>query len=114
MTTTVDVLYFIEHVARELDIACAIKHHAAAKHGLRIEIASLAYGLRQTCSAWRPRLIAVPYFYSAEDAFVKDVLAAWPGVPVVNLAFEQLFSAANKKYKRPRDEAARKSVLHLA
>lgn len=112
--TRIDVLYFVEHVARELDIACAIKRRLEREHGLAVEIASLAYGLHNACLSWRPRLIASPYFYSGQDAFLKDVLISFPGVPVVNLAFEQLFSAANKKYKRPRDEAARRGVLHLA
>ena len=109
-----DILYFVEHVARELDIACAIKLLARRRHGLDVQIASLAYDLEATCRTFQPRLIATPYFYSSQDAFIKELLIAFPGVRVVNLQFEQLFSAANKKFKNPKDEIAQRYVLHLA
>ena len=37
----VDILLFVEHVARELDIACAIKYLLDKRHGISLEIASI-------------------------------------------------------------------------
>ncbi len=54
-----DVLYLIEHVARELDIACAIRHLARKRHGVNIEIGSLVAGPESAAAGFRPKLIAV-------------------------------------------------------
>ena len=44
------VLLFIEHVARELDVACAVKYLAKQRHGLSVEIASIIYDVKRTHS----------------------------------------------------------------
>jgi hypothetical protein len=41
----VDVLIFVEHVARELDIACAIRHLLQTDHQISVQIASYCHGL---------------------------------------------------------------------
>ena len=35
---SVDAIYLVEHIARELDVACIVQHLAWKRHGLRIEI----------------------------------------------------------------------------
>jgi len=63
---------------------------------------------------YRPRLIAVPYFFSRRDPGIRELLRRFPGAKIVNLALEQLLSEGNKKFRSPKDEAARHQVLHLA
>ena len=63
----VDVVLFVEHVARELDIACAIRHLAWERFGMQVAIESLTVGLEATLRRWKPNAIAVPYFYSRQD-----------------------------------------------
>ena len=109
----IDVLYLIEHVARELDIACAVKS-VAGRFDTNVEIASMVYDLDATIREHRPRLIALPFFYSRNDPGTRDLLERYRGVSYVNLAFEQLLSKTNQKLKRPRDDIAREHVLHLA
>ena len=111
---TVDVLYCIEHVARELDIACAVRCLARRRHGLNMHVTSVVECTNGHARDYRPRLIAVPYFFSRRDPGVRDLLRLFPGARVVNLALEQLLSEGNKKFRSPKDEAARHQVLHLA
>ena len=111
----VDVVLFVEHVARELDVSCAVKHLVAQRHGLRLEIASISHEL----DAWldryaAPRLIVTPYCYSAGDSGFRRIFAAWPHTTLVNLAYEQVFQRINLQYKAPRDDFAKHRVTHHA
>ncbi|MBM4002647.1 MAG: hypothetical protein FJ295_05065 [Planctomycetes bacterium] len=109
-----DVVLFVEHVSRELDIACVIRHLAWQRFGMEVGVASLTQGLEQTLRGTPPSVIAVPYFYSRRDMGIREILMRWPGVRVVNLAYEQLVSPGNQQFKVPRDPIAREHVLHLA
>ena len=110
----IDVLIFVEHVARELDVACAIRHLLHRDNQLNVEIASYCHGLSETLRRFRPNVVVVPYCYSREDPGLRQVWLEWRDFKVVNLAFEQLLSAGTMPFKRPRDEMARTGVLHLA
>ncbi len=112
----IDLLLLVEHIARELDIACAVKCLMAEKYGVDIEIASIvdAHGFQKTIAKYQPRVITMPYFYSAFDFGPRKVLQAWPEAAVVNLAYEQIFSKINQAYKAPKDTIAKKHVLHHA
>lgn len=109
-----DVVHFIEHVARELDIACAIRYLAKTRHGLNVQIASLVHDFERTLAGNRAPLFAVPFFYSKGDAFIGTMLRKCPQVGYINLAFEQLLSKGNFTFRAPRDEVVRQHVTHLA
>jgi glycosyltransferase involved in cell wall biosynthesis len=109
-----DVLYLVEHVARELDIACIIRHQLAREHGIETAVASTYFDLHATISRFRPRVVVTPFFYFADDPNIHYLLRGNPGARFVNLAFEQLLSRGNLAFKRPRDTVARRHVLHLA
>ena len=111
---SIDILYCIEHVARELDIACIVKDQAQRRYGLQVAIASLAYDTQYASRSFRPRVVAVPYFYFANVWGVGQLLRELPGANFVNLAFEQLVSKENKRFKCPRDTIVRRHVTHLA
>ena len=110
----VDVLWFVEHVARELDAACAVAQHLTARHGRSIEIASLVWGVGSVLRRFQPRVVALPYCYGAGDFGTRRVLPVWPGAVYVNLAFEQINQRINRDFKAPRDPFARSHVLHHA
>ena len=109
-----DVLYFIEHVARELDIACAIRHLARRRHGVNVEIASLVAGAESPAAWRRPRLIAVPFFCSKNSPPIRRLMRRFPGGPFVNMALEQLIFKGVEKLKCPKNNVARENVLYLA
>ncbi len=110
----VEVVYFIEHTARELDIACAVKHLAHKQHNLTIEISSIAVGLEDTLATYQPKLVALPYCVSVHDLGLPQIVSHWPEARYINLAFEQLLGKTQKKFKAPRDDFARRYVLHHA
>ncbi len=108
-----EILYFIEHVARELDIACAVRHLARERHDVDVRVASLVFDRHEAVAQCQPQLITVPFFYSQADFGIRDLLLGRPGVPFVNLAFEQLLSKVTRVLKRPKDDISRKHVLHV-
>ena len=114
VSQSVDVLYFIEHTARELDVACAVKYLAQKKHNLSIEIRSITAGLEETLAAYQPKVVALPYCIFVHDQGLAQIVSHWPGARYINLSFEQLLGKTQKKFKAPRDDFARRYVLHHA
>lgn len=110
----VDILLFVEHVARELDIACAVKHLVQRRHGLRIEVASLAWRLEDTFGRYQPAVVVMPYCYSQVDFATHQILPVWPDASYVSLSYEQVFQQIQKGHKAPRDRFSRAHVLHHA
>jgi len=108
----IDVLYIYEHVARELDVACAVKCIAEKHFGTRIELAQSPGGLYRVFSKFRPRIVVLPHCYSAKS--FSAVFLEWRKSLFVNLSWEQLLSDATRKEKGPDDEFARKHVIHHA
>lgn len=113
MPKSLDVLWCVEHVARELDLACAVAA-ILRRRGIDVAIESLIYNRDELTRRYRPRIVAVPYFYSAGDLGVHDLCLTMPSSIFVNLAFEQLFSVGNMRFKRPRDVLAQEHVTHLS
>lgn len=109
-----DIIWFIEHVSRELDIACAVKRLLEMRHGIRMEIESLHYDLPQTLGQYRsPAAVVVPYLHAAEDTGIRNILRAWPRTVFVDLAFEQILQKIDYEIKAPRDKFAREEALHV-
>ena len=111
LSREIDVLVLVEHAARELDIACALRHLARTQHGLRLEVASLVFGRDRTLRAYQPRVVAAPYFYSAKDWGTREFLAGFGGVTWVNLAFEHVLSKLNRAVKQPRERCPQAFLL---
>ena len=104
----IDILYIYEHVARELDVACAVKCIAEKHFGIRIELAHSPGGLYRAFSKFRPHIVVLPLCYSAKN--VSTVCLEWRKSLFVNLSWEQLLSEATRKEKGPDDEFARKPL----
>lgn len=110
----VDVVYLCEHIARELDVACAVKYLLEEKHGLSVEVLPI-----QTAGEWAtknlwPKIVAVPYSYRVDEYYNRSFLRRWPNVIVFNLAWEQLLYDAFVEEKMPSDEFAKHYVFHHA
>jgi len=111
---TVDILYFIEHAARELDIACAVKHLALTRYGVSIEIRSIVLDLEATLAQFSPRVVVLPYCVSIKGQNLEKIVSYWPDAVYLNLSFEQLLGKAQKQFKAPRDDFAQNYVIHHA
>ncbi len=110
----VDVLYFIEHVAREFDIACAVKHLVQQEHQRSVEIAGIAAGRSAALATFQPKVVAIPYCMSVSDLGLEEIVRAWPHAKYINLSFEQVLGRTQRDFKTPRDTFAREVVLHHA
>src|SRR3989338_5024237 len=107
------ILWCIEHIARELDVAVlsgiilAKKYHKNVKFELLSRLDNLP-------DSYHPSVILLPYCYSINDGYIKKCFSKWPNSIFVNLAWEQIFYNANQTYKLPRDYFSRQCVYHHA
>ena len=109
------VLWFVEHLARELDVACAVKCLAESRYPVKIEIRHIYIHALEALGQKAPQVIVHPFFYFAEGALGTELyVKAWPRALHFNLAWEELFYAANARIKGPSDEFAKMHVLHHA
>ena len=111
----IDVLWLVEHVARELDVACAVKAIAECKYGLKIEIRNLYQHIKEYLVEFEPKVVVHPYVYFVKGALAtEDIFERWPDAVHVNAAWEQIHYKAHKKIKAPSDDIAKKGVIHFA
>ncbi len=110
-----DIVIFTEHVAREMDIATALKFLVQKHYGLHVVVRSIVHGLMETLNEFEmPRVVVVPYAYSSLNDGINQALAAWPKSIYINLHFEQFFDKVSSFVCGPVDEFAKHRVMHLA
>lgn len=115
MPRDVDVLWLIEHTAREMDVACVVRALARSRYGLTMEIRNLYQHIGEYLLAYRPRVVVHPFVYFVDGALAtEDVYARWPGAVHFNLAWEQIHYRAHLKIKAPADAGARRHTIHHA
>ena len=110
----IDVLWLVEHVAREMDVACAVKCMTRSLHNIDIVIRHIYLDADQIMNEYDPAVIVFPFFYRASDQTIEDFVRIWPGAIFFNLAYEQIYYKAHLKIKAPGDEFTRKKVIHHA
>jgi surface carbohydrate biosynthesis protein len=109
MQEIVDIVYFYEHAARELDVACAVA--SSLQHlGVRIEVIHWPTGFPTAVTRYRPRLVVLPFCYSIQSYL--SLLAYWPDPVFFNATWEQLFYLGNREAKTPRGEFPVEHVIH--
>ena len=111
----IDILWLVEHVAREFDVACVVKAIAKQRYGLRVEVRNLYQHIQDYLCEFDPVVVVHPYVYFVHGALAtEDVFRRWPDAIHVNAAWEQIHYKAHYKIKAPSDELARGKVIHLA
>ncbi|MCW5941362.1 MAG: hypothetical protein KIS66_03970 [Fimbriimonadaceae bacterium] len=109
------LVVFIEHVARELDVMCAVRHLLRERHGLELAVRSTKFDLYEgMLAAGSPRVVAFPWFYEDDDGPIRRARKLWPDARYVNLAWEQVLQNINESVKTPHGELARTQVRHFA
>lgn len=107
----IDVVYLYENVAREMDVACAVKAILQQRYGLSVEIVQWPQSVPSLYGVVNPRVVVLPFCYF-EHSF--DCLLEWRKAVFVNLSWEQLFYKGNIQAKTPRGTFAVRHVLHHA
>lgn len=110
----INILWLIEHKAREMEIACAVKSLVQARYGMDITIRSMYFHAKEVMKEYVPAVVVYPYFYRATDAFIKEYIQIWPVSVHFNLAMEQVHYKAHLAMKAPGDDFTRQNVIHHA
>lgn len=83
----IDIAFLYEHVARELDVACAITANLR-RSGLSVEIIQWPTDFPKAVLQFRPRLVVLPFCYK-ENSY-ESMLAYWRNSIFFNMTWEQL------------------------
>lgn len=115
MRQPIDVLWLVEHIAREMDVACAVKAIAESRYGLSIAVRNIYFHARENMEIFEPAVVVYPFFYYLKDALAtEDYVKTWPRAIHFNLAWEEIHYKAHQIIKAPADEFTKKRVLHHA
>lgn len=114
MMKKIDVLWLIEHTAREMDVACAVKSVAQSRYGIDITVRNIYLHASQILKEYIPSIVVFPFLYRITDMAIEDYVEAWPEATFFNLAFEEIHYKAHLKMKAPGDEFTRQRVIHHA
>lgn len=111
----IDILWLVEHVAREFDVACIVKAIASHKYGLNVEVRNLYQHIKNYLVEFDPAVVVHPYVYFVDGALAtEDLFRRWPDAIHVNAAWEQIHYKAHYKIKAPADDVAQNKVIHFA
>lgn len=108
------IYWFVEHVSRELDVACLNKIILEKKYKHAVRIYNLFRDSSLALKSGKPDVVVLPYFYSVKKDPVKTITETWPDILYFNLAWEQIFYRAHEEIKAPGDDFTKTKVHHHA
>ncbi len=115
MAKPMDVLWLVEHTARESDAAGTVLALGAQRYGLTGAVRGLYQHIPSYLEEFDPKVVVHPFVYFVKGALAtEDVFARWPDAVHFNMAWEQIHYQAHLKIKAPSDETARKKTIHHA
>ena len=111
----VDVLIFVEHRDRELEVVSEIARTLKEAHGLSVAIASAIYHPMLAAALLRPKVV-VSTSLAQGPGFVTSLFQRIykDRVTYVYLNWEQVLSPLNVEYRRPRDYTTLNIAKHFA
>lgn len=117
----VDVLFFVEHRDRELEVIAAIAHLLKVRFGLSVAVASTIFHPMLSAIALRPKVvvstgIAPSKSLNGKREFIHAIFSAVYGASVTYacMNWEQILSPVNKSFRSPRDPFTRLTVHHFS
>lgn len=113
MREPIDVLIYIEHPARELDLASLYCHLLESKHRLRARMAPVFFRDYEVFAAWDPKVVVFPNYYAPSKGSERT-RSFFPHARFLNLASEQIFSRLNFDRKAPKGDFSLKELQFLA
>lgn len=109
----IDVLIYIEHPSRELDLASLYAHMLHKNHGLKVRLAPVFFRDYETFAAWDPKVVVLPNYYAPSKGSEKT-RSFFPEARFLNLSSEQIFSKLNFGRKAPKGDFALQELRYLA
>jgi surface carbohydrate biosynthesis protein len=107
-------LLLVEHVDRELDVACLARMLLKRDFDVDLQIANASADAPAVLSGTPPKIVFYHSFYTSKWPLTDDYVSAWPGTQFVSLAWEQIFNPFDRVGHRPMDSFARDKVIYLA
>jgi surface carbohydrate biosynthesis protein len=111
--SNVDVLFLVEHIARELDVVTCLMQKLSSRHGLTVAARNYYQDFADSITHIAPRVVVFPFFYGADHVYPIEYVRTWPTARFVNLGWEQVLNKTDLSMKIPRDDVARHQVLHV-
>ncbi len=112
---SIDAIILVEHIARELDTACAVKAVIQEKFNHDVRIFNVYQHTKEILKQFNPKVVVHPFFYFKKGAMAtEEYVDVWPDAIHFCMSWEELFYKAHQKIKAPSDEFAKKKVLHHA
>ena len=112
-TKDIDVLFFVEHIDREMKGTLKVKQLLENNYGLSVHVASIGFGLYESWRKYSPKVICLPYCRSDKSVMVRLFKTRNPNTVCINLNYEQLLSPATEIYKKPQGEFANKELVQF-
>jgi surface carbohydrate biosynthesis protein len=107
----IDVLLFFEHRDRELEVIIEIAKILKYEYGLSVAIASTLYDRISAPLFIIPKVIV----FNSDGILMSIFYAMYKNkVTYVNLNWEQMLSAFNKRYRKPRSPFSKSILKHCA
>jgi surface carbohydrate biosynthesis protein len=115
MREDIPVLWLVEHVAREFDVACATAAWLEGKYGIRPVIRNIYFDYDEILTKYKPKVIIYPFYYCCKKSTVlPQLFEIYRGSTHFNLAWEELHYSAYEKVKAPADDITKNRVIHHA
>jgi len=110
----VDVLFFLEHKDREIEITCELAKHLISKEGLKIAIASELFDLPTAAFRLRPKVVVTPstsFAKGSAGAFFFEVFG--DRIAYVNLNYEQFLGSWLGNFKSANHPISKQLQKHF-
>ena len=109
----IDILFFVEHVDRELDAVTCLVERLDRQFSLRADIRNFYTDMKYCLRRYNPSIVVTPFFYFVNHHPMKDYVAAWPNAFFFNMAWEQILYKLHLTVKVPKDSFAKTRVHHV-
>jgi surface carbohydrate biosynthesis protein len=109
----IDVLFLVEHVARELDAVACIIERLRSRFGIKSDVRNYYFDLFFSLQRYKPKIVVFPFFYGADHFYPVAYIERWPSAHIVNLGWEQVLQKVDVAMKTPRDAVAKTRVHHM-
>jgi surface carbohydrate biosynthesis protein len=109
----IDVLIYIEHPSRELDLAALYAYLLAKNYGLKVKLVPVFFRDYETFAQWDPKVVVFPNYYAPSKGSERT-RSFFPKARFLNLSSEQIFSRLNFDRKAPKGDFALQHLSYLA
>ncbi len=109
----IDILIYIEHPSRELDLASLYAYLLEKNHRLKVRLAPVFFRDYETFAAWDPKVVVFPNYYAPSKGSERT-RAFFSKARFLNLSSEQIFSRLNFDRKAPKGDFALNELYYLA